>query len=155
MPELPLQEAAQASQAQCCFRQLKTDFWSAKCQKTLTEAINSQNTHGRCYFFNCLKNSCSWWPKYFKPDKVKPSLTLSVVSGGLNFSDWEHQWVSTYCLRITDASCVRREVRNQGHILEPLQGSPLTHLLSLLSHHASFRGEAGLAKNAKNPWNGP
>lgn len=91
--------------------------------------------------------------KSFKPDNVKPSLTLSVVSGGLNFSDWEHQWVSTYCFRITDASCIRREVRNQGHIL--LQGSLLTHLLSLLSHHASFRGASGLAKNAKNPRNGP
>lgn len=32
-------------------------------------------------------------------------LTLSVVSGGLNFSDWAHQWVSTYCFRMTDASC--------------------------------------------------
>lgn len=153
--ELSLQEAGQASQAQCHFKQLKTDFWSAKCRKTLTEAINPQNTKEHWYFFNSLKNSYSSWIKCFKPDNVKPILTLSVVSGGLNFSDWEHQWVSTYCLRITDASCIRREVRNQGHSLEPLQGSPLTHLLSLLSHHASFRGASGLAKNAKIPLNGP
>lgn len=31
--------------------------------------------------------------------------TWSVVSGGLNFSDWEHQWVSTYCFSMTDANC--------------------------------------------------
>lgn len=40
-------------------------------------------------------------------------LTWSVVSGGLNFSDWEHQWVSTYCLRITDANC--KETQQDGH----------------------------------------
>lgn len=48
-----------------------------------------------------------------------------------------------------------REVRNRGQILHPLQGSPLTHLLSLPSHHAAFTGASGCAKNAKNPWNGP
>lgn len=38
--------------------------------------------------------------------QIKPDgPTWSVVSGGLNFSDWEHQWVSTYCFRMTDASC--------------------------------------------------
>lgn len=41
-------------------------------------------------------------------------LTLSVVSGGLNFSEWAHQWVSTYCFRMTDASCGR--AGRGGHV---------------------------------------
>lgn len=43
--------------------------------------------------------------QYSKTSRHKyPSLTHSVVSGGLYFSDWAHQWVSTYCFRMTEAN---------------------------------------------------
>lgn len=42
---------------------------------------------------------------YRPSSPVGRCLTLSVVSGGLNFSEWAHQCVSTYCFRMTDASC--------------------------------------------------